>query len=226
MTAQLTGAIHIIDSDPAVRAGLARSLAAFGIACRLHATGDDALRALGPATVCIVAEAELPDMDAVELIAEAALRGCTAPVLVVTAEGDVEAAVRAMKAGAADCVAKPLPAATLAERVRGCLAAETPEAQRRQRARDADRRLALLSRREAEVLRLIVEGKQSKTIAWELGISIKTIEVHRARIMEKTGCGSIVALGRLWEAAACLRERSAQPVRRPVPAEDLCLAVS
>lgn len=200
--------VHIVDGDLATRSTFARILGAVGLTCRVHASGADALAALGAGSACIVAECDLPDMDGTELIAEAVARGWDLPVLIMTAHGDVEAAVRAMKSGAVDCLAKPVLGTALAERVLACLSAESPEAQRRDRGRDALRRLSTLSRRESEVLRLIVEGKQSKTIAWELGISIKTIEVHRARIMEKTGCNSIVALGRLWEAAEQFRQRT------------------
>lgn len=212
------GIVHIVDGDLVTRSNLARVLGTVGFTCRVHATGSDALAALGTGSSCIVAECDLPDMDGTELIAEAVAHGWDVPVLILTSHGDVEGAVRAMKAGAVDCLAKPVLGTALAERVLTCLSAESPDAQRRDRGRDATRRLSMLSRRESEVLRLIVEGKQSKTIAWELGISIKTIEVHRARIMEKTGCNSIVALGRLWESAEQVRQRAvpAPVVRVPL----------
>ncbi|SMH56824.1 response regulator transcription factor [Azospirillum agricola] len=208
MLTQTACLVHIVDGDLPTRSTLARALGAAGIACRVHSTGADALTVLGTASACLVIRSSLPDMTARELMAEAALQGHDLPVLVVTDQGDVEAAVGAMKAGALDCLAHPFTTGTFLERVRACLASENPQAQQRDRGRDASRRLGLLSRRESEVLRLIVEGKQSKTIAWELGISIKTVEVHRARIMEKTGCRSIVGLGRLWEAAEMLRARN------------------
>lgn len=225
MLMQTACLVHVVDGDLPTRSTLARALGAAGIACRVHSTGADALSVLGTASACLVVRNTLPDMTARELMAEAALHGHDLPVLVVTDQGDVDAAVGAMKAGAVDCLAHPFTTGVFLERVRACLASENPHIQQRDRGRDATRRLALLSRRESEVLRLIVEGKQSKTIAWELGISIKTVEVHRARIMEKSGCRSIVGLGRLWEAAEMLRARSlpwslpsAVPAR-PVPVE-------
>ncbi|CAO3416592.1 response regulator transcription factor [Azospirillum doebereinerae] len=208
MLLQTACLVHVVDGDLPTRSTLARALGAVGIACRVHSTGADALSVLGTGSACLVIRNALPDMTAQELMSEAALNGHDLPVLVITEQGDVDAAVGAMKAGAVDCLAHPFQTATFLERVRACLASENPQAQQRDRGRDAARRLTLLSRRESEVLRLIVEGKQSKTIAWELGISIKTVEVHRARIMEKTGCRSIVGLGRLWEAAEMLRARN------------------
>lgn len=210
--------VHIVDGDLLSRSTLSRALGAVGIACRVHSTAADALAVLGTASACIVLRSDLPDMTAIEFMAEASLHGHDLPVLVVTEQGDVDAAVAAMKAGAMDCIAHPFAIPPFLERLRACLASGNPQAQQRDRSRDAVRRLALLSRRESEVLELIVEGKQSKTIAWELGISIKTVEVHRARIMEKTGCRSIVGLGRLWEAAEMLRGRDmphALTVRQP-----------
>ncbi|KAA0580539.1 response regulator [Azospirillum sp. B21] len=209
--------VHIVDGDLLSRSTLSRALGAVGIACRVHSTGADALAVLGTASSCIVVRNDLPDMTAIEFMAEASLHGHDLPVLVVTEQGDVDAAVAAMKAGASDCIAHPFAVPAFLDRLRACLASGTPHAEQRDRGRDAVRRLALLSRRESEVLELIVEGKQSKTIAWELGISIKTVEVHRARIMEKTGSRSIVGLGRLWEAAEMLRGRDlprALPIRQ------------
>nr|WP_295828981.1 LuxR C-terminal-related transcriptional regulator [uncultured Azospirillum sp.] len=210
--------VHIVDGDLLLRSTLSRALGAVGIACRVHSTAADALAVLGTASACIVLRSDLPDMTAIEFMAEASLHGHDLPVLVVTEQGDVDAAVAAMKAGAMDCIAHPFAIPAFLERLRACLASGNPQAQQRDRSRDAVRRLALLSRRESEVLELIVDGKQSKTIAWELGISIKTVEVHRARIMEKTGSRSIVGLGRLWEAAEMLRGRDlphAIPMRQP-----------
>lgn len=214
--------VHIVDGDLLSRSTLARALGAVGIACRVHSTGADALAVLGTASSCLVVRNELPDMTAIEFMAEASLHGHDLPVLVVTEQGDVDAAVAAMKAGATDCIASPFVVPAFLERLRACLSDGSPQAEQRDRSRDAVRRLTLLSRRESEVLELIVEGKQSKTIAWELGISIKTVEVHRARIMEKTGSRSIVGLGRLWEAAEMLRGREMpRPpmVRRPAMME-------
>ncbi|PWC33663.1 LuxR C-terminal-related transcriptional regulator [Azospirillum sp. TSO35-2] len=222
MPMQTACLVHVVDGDLLSRSTLARALGAVGIACRVHSSGADALAVLGSGSSCIVLRSDLPDMTAGEFIAEAALHGHDLPVLVITDHGDVDAAVAAMKAGAADCIAHPFAIPAFLDRLRACMSSGSPFAEQRDRGRDAVRRLALLSRRESEVLELIVEGKQSKTIAWELGISIKTVEVHRARIMEKTGCRSIVGLGRLWEAAEMLRARDlprtvAMPVAMPLP---------
>lgn len=226
---QTTCLVHIVDGDLLSRSTLSRALGAVGIACRVHSTAADALAVLGTGSSCIVLRSDLPDMSAMEFIAEASLHGHDLPVLVMTEQGDVDAAVAAMKAGAVDCIARPFAIPAFLERLRACLASGSPHAQQRDRSRDAVRRLALLSRRESEVLELIVEGKQSKTIAWELGISIKTVEVHRARIMEKTCCRSIVGLGRLWEAAEMLRGRDLSPalsIRQPAQAAMMEVAAS
>lgn len=184
-----------------MRVALQRMLGVMGVDCRTYSTAEEFLSAADDANGCVVADIHLPDMDGITLVETMESRRIDCPVLVMTGHADIDLAVRAMKAGAVDFLAKPFASDVFAEKVRACLAVEQLRARRRERRRNAGLRLSSLSHREAQVLRLVIDGKQNKSIAWDLNISIKTVEVHRARVMEKTGASSIVELVRLWEIA-------------------------
>ena len=197
----VTATVHIVDDDEAMRTALQRILGKMDVDCRTYATAEEFLSAAGKANGCVVADVQLPDMDGITLVQTMESHGIDWPVLVMTGHADINLAVRAMKAGAVDFLAKPFARDVFVEKVHACLAIEQLRARRRERKRNAGLRLSSLSQREAQVLRLVIDGKQNKSIAWDLEISIKTVEVHRARIMEKTGSTSIIELVRLWEIA-------------------------
>lgn len=193
--------VHIIDDDEAMRSSLRRIVEAQDFACRTYPTAGAFLAEAEDTSGCVVVDVQLPDMDGLQLLDAMRERMIDFPVLVITGYADVELAVRAMKAGAVDFLSKPFTTGTFIEKVQSCLVVERMRASRRQRQRDAVSRLRTLSGREEQILRLVLEGKQNKAIAWDLSISIKTVEVHRARVMEKTRTGSVVELARLWEVA-------------------------
>ncbi len=201
--------VYIVDDEPEVRAALERMLLADGLACRTYGSAEELLAVANEIDGCVVADVHLPDMDGITLVGALEARHPDCPVLVITGQADIDTAVQAMKTGAVDFLAKPFGRTAFLDKIRACLVARRARKTRRQRSRHAEHLLTSLSDRERQVLRLVIEGKQNKAIAWELDISIKTVEVHRARIMEKTGSGSVIDLGRLWEAAD--REPGADP---------------
>lgn len=205
------GMVHIVDDEEGMRSTLQRVLDARGYACRTYPTAGAFLAEADGASGCVVTDVHLPDMDGLTLLERMTERLIDCPVLVITGFADIDLAVRAMKAGAIDFLPKPFTVAVFVEKVEACLAVERLRTSRRERRRNAVSRLGSLSGREAQVLELVVEGKQNKTIAWDLNISIKTVEVHRARIMEKTGSASVVELARLWEIAG--RDSGFKPSR-------------
>ena len=180
-----------------------RMLLADGLAYRTYGSAEELLAVVDEIDGCVVTDVHLPDMDGIALVGTLEARRTDCPVLVITGRADVDTAVQAMKTGAVDFLAKPFGRATFLEKVHACLMVQRARTARRQRARHAEHLLSSLSERERQVLRLVIQGKQNKVIAWELDISIKTVEAHRAHIMEKTGSGSVIDLGRLWEAAGC-----------------------
>ncbi|WP_051341204.1 response regulator transcription factor [Azospirillum halopraeferens] len=193
--------IHIIDDEAPVRAALHKALAAAGHRCRSYESGEQFLEAeVGPRD-CVVADMYLPDMSGIALLETLSERGQIAPVLVITGQATIELAVRAMKAGAVDFLAKPFATRDLAEKVDTCLAIGRLRAAERERRQAAAEKLSSLSEREIEVLGVVIEGKTNRAISDILCISVKTVEAHRARIMEKTGALSLIHLTRLWDTA-------------------------
>ena len=190
--------VHIVDDEEAVRNSLAFLLGASGFAVRTHASAAAFLEiAPGIKNGCLVTDLRMPDIDGVELLHRLNAAGIMLPTIVVTGHGDVHMAVEAMKNGALDFIEKPFSDEVLIESIRravdkanSLLDADAVTA----RTRD---RLATLSEREIQVLRGVVEGRANKTIAFELGISPRTIEVYRAGLMSKMQTKSLAELVRM-----------------------------
>jgi len=189
--------VFVVDDDPAVRDSIALSLklAGYGVkdfdSAKAFLASGDALR-----KGCLVTDIRMPDMDGLELQEELVRRDSKLAVVVITGHGDVPLAVRAMKAGAVDFLEKPFAREVLIGAVSRALAlAEKPGPD--PRAQEARERLNSLTPREREVFALVVAGKQSKVVAYELGASPRTIEVHRARMMKKMQAGSLQDLVRM-----------------------------
>ncbi|WP_286192078.1 response regulator transcription factor [Roseomonas genomospecies 6] len=193
--------VHIIDDDSSIRRVLANTLSSVKIKSHAYGTAAEFLESGPHIGGCVIMDVRLPDMDGICLVETLRKQNFDLPILVVTGYADIDLAVRAMKAGAVDFLAKPFSNDTFLEKVGNCLAIERARARIHTRRRNAAERLSSLSGRESQVLRLVIGGKQNKCIAWDLGISIKTVEVHRAHIMEKTGAATIVDLARMWEIA-------------------------
>jgi two-component system response regulator FixJ len=194
--------VLIVDDDEAVRESLAALLVSYGYAVT---TFPSALHFLArcdrSASGCLIADVRMPEMDGLELQEKVGSDFPNLAVVIITGHGDVPIAVRAMKAGAVDFIEKPFTEETITETVKSAL--EQAARTRRQPGDPADgaARLDQLTPREREVLDGLVAGLPNKTIAYELGISARTVEVHRARVMEKMQARSLSALVRIALAA-------------------------
>jgi two-component system, LuxR family, response regulator FixJ len=190
--------VHVVDDEEAVRNSLAFLLGAAGYAVRTHASAAAFLEiASSIRNGCLVTDLRMPDIDGVELLRRLGTQGSMLPAIVVTGHGDVQMAVEAMKNGALDFIEKPFSDEVLLESIQRAVdkATSTLDAEAAQeRVRD---RLATLSEREVQVLRGVVEGQANKTIAYELGISPRTVEVYRAGLMNKMQAKSLAELVRM-----------------------------
>jgi len=197
--ARAARAVHVVDDDDAVRRALALLFRSAGIAAATHASGLAFLEALPSlpegAVGCVLTDVRMPGLDGLELLRRLKQRGFRRPVVVMTAHGDVSTAVRAMRAGALDFVEKPFDDEALLAAVEAAL--KPPRASGPAGAGDAAARIAALSPRERQVLDLLIAGKPNKLIARDLGLSPRTVEVHRRRMMARLGVGSLAEAVRL-----------------------------
>jgi two-component system response regulator FixJ len=190
--------VCIVDDDRAVLAALSSLLTAEGYAVRAHESARTFLDMIQQDDCgCLVADVRMPEMSGLDLLAEMKERRVSMPVIVITAHGDVSLAVAAMKRGAVDFFKKPFEGGALLDSVRAALAREESEPAPDAETQMIKERFATLSKREKEVLAALLNGQPNKTIANELGISKRTIEVHRANIMKKTQATSLVELVRM-----------------------------
>lgn len=184
--------VYIVDDEEPVRKALSLLARSEGLASACFDSAKSFLAAfddLGPG--CLVLDVCMPDMTGLELQEELRERGFELPVIVVTGHGDVPTAVQAMKAGAADFVEKPLDSEDLMMRVQQCLNGEAERRTTRQGIEEARELLSLLTPRERQVAEGLVAGKRNKEIARDLFISFRTVELHRAKIMEKLNANSV-----------------------------------
>jgi two-component system response regulator FixJ len=179
--------IYIVDDDPAIRRSLERLLDAAGFQAVSYATPKAFLGVAGDLPVgCALLDLRMPEMDGLEVQAHLLLINPDLPVIVMTGQGDVQAAVRAMKAGAVDFIEKPYSDDALIAAIESALKGGV----RKDRTGDMTAAAALidtLSPRERQVLEALVAGQPNKVIAFDLGISVRTVEVHRARMMDRLG---------------------------------------
>ncbi|TBW34607.1 response regulator transcription factor [Siculibacillus lacustris] len=194
-------AVHVVDDDPAIRDSLAWLLTSCGLLVTVWASGEDFLAAWSAAMRgCVVLDVRMGGLSGLDVLARLAAAGSLLPVIVLTGHGDVPLAVRSLKHGAFDFMEKPFDPAELTARVRAALDLETRRHADHLQARDLHARLDSLSPREREVMELMLGGSLNKQIADEIGIALRTVELHRARILEKFAVRSAVELaGRLAE---------------------------
>lgn len=189
--------VHIIDDDEAIRDSLVFQLETSGYAVRAYGSAEDFLADLPKAAGCVITDVRMPGMSGLELIQRLKTIGFHQPVIVMTGHGDIPLAVEAMKAGVIDFIEKPLDEVILMRSVRLALAAAaTPEQEASER-RALQTRFKSLSPREHDVLIGVLAGKANKVIAFDLGISPRTVEVYRAGLMSKTGASSLSELVRM-----------------------------
>jgi two-component system response regulator FixJ len=190
--------VYVVDDDEAIRRSLTFLLRTAGIPSQSYDSALSFLRdveRLAPG--CIITDIRMPGMDGLEMVRRLKEKDVPHPVIVITGHGDIPLAVEAMKAGAIDFIEKPFRDEVLLAAVRTALNVEEKAS-----ANDAARRryqdvFANLSPREQEVLRSVVEGKTNKVIAYDFGISPRTVEVHRANMMMKSGARSLSELVRM-----------------------------
>ncbi len=203
--------VFLVDDDDALRESLALLLTGAGFQVRAFQSGHSFLDSYSENEPgCLVLDLRMPDMNGLELQEALLRRGFAPPIIFLSGYGDVPATVRAIKGGATDFLEKPVENSFLIERIRQAL-----EEDRKQRAAAADERLiqdlySNLTAREREVMLFATKGFANKEIAEHLGISPRTVENHRARVMEKMQAGNIAELCHM--AAVCLFSR---PERTP-----------
>jgi two-component system response regulator FixJ len=179
--------VHIIDDDDGVRRVLAYALGNAGFASRIYASADLFMRgAANAAPGCVITDLRLPGLTGMDLVKRLKSEGVPHPVIVITGHADVELAVEAMKAGAADFLEKPVRPAAVVDAVKGVLARQERSNAYAQEAAAYRRMLATLTPRQKDVLEGVLAGKLNKTIAHDLGISVRTVEGYRADIMTRT----------------------------------------
>ena len=198
--AESRSVVFVLDDDESVRRGLDRLLRSDGLDVECFASATELMaRPLPARPACIVLDLRLPGGSGLEVQDELARAGWDSPVIFITGYGDAGSSVRALKAGAVDFLEKPVSDQTLLEIVHAALN-RSRKARRQQSEREAIRaRFDLLTPRERDVLRLVLRGLLNKQIASELGISEKTVKIHRGHVMGKTGVGSVAELVRQAE---------------------------
>ncbi len=191
-------AIHIVDDDEAVRHSLAFLFDTAGLPAHTYDSATAFLDvAPGLGAGCVVTDIRMPGLDGLGLQRRLRELGIGLPVIVMTGHGDVPLAVQALKAGAVDFIEKPFDDEALLSIVRAALAQSRAAHAAATAAEAIGQRIARLTPRERQVLDALVAGQPNKTIAYDLGTSPRTIEVHRARVMEKMGARSLAELVRM-----------------------------
>ena len=194
--------IHIVDDDDAIRRSASFMLKTSGFDVRTWASGVAFLKdAREVEAGCILLDVRMPEMDGLQVQQALLESGIAMPVIVLTGHGDIGIAVRAMKAGAVDFIEKPFEKAKLLEAIEAGFAQLGDRAGRADRALDAATAIAALTDRERDVLEGLAQGLPNKTIAYDLGISPRTVEVHRANLMTKLAVRSLSDALRLAFAA-------------------------
>ena len=194
--------IHVVDDDAAVRRSLQQLLHSVGLGCAVYETALGFLEAASSLEDgCLLLDLRMPGIDGLELQALLNRLGFRLPILVMTGHGDVATAVQAMKAGAVDFIEKPCDDERLLGAIRRALTVAGPAARNRETAAAAQR-IATLSARERQVFDALTVGHPNKVVAFDLGISVRTVEVHRARMLERLGVRSLAEAIRLAVLAA------------------------
>ena len=190
--------VHVVDDDPAVRDSLAFLLDTAGFVSRLYESALALLEeADGLAPGCIITDVRMPEMNGLEMVRRLSDLGVRHPVIVMTGHADVPLAIEAVRAGVKDFIEKPFDDEALLASVRSALSQGFEAAQQDEQAQDIRTRLDSLSAREQQVLDGLVAGQANKVIAYDLGISPRTVEVYRANVMTKMEARSLSELVRM-----------------------------
>lgn len=197
--------VFVVDDDHAMRDSLRYLLESVQLRCEAYASAEEFLENFdNSGNGCLLLDVRMPGMSGLALQQELAVRGASIPIIFLTAHGDVPLAVRACKAGAVDFLEKPFSDGLLLELVREALAKDRAACEDKAEVSDFVARMASLTAREREIMGRVVEGRTNKEMATELNVSPRTIEVHRARLMDKLSVESVATLVRLHLRAAVL----------------------
>lgn len=184
--------VFVVDDDDEVRDSLRWLIESVGLQVRSFSSAQSFLDSYtDSAPGCLVLDIRMPGMSGLDLQEELSGRGIELPVIVVTAYGDVQTAVRAMKAGAVDFVEKPIGEQGLLDQIQKAIAEDLKNNEKRAVQREVKQRYERLTPREKEVMALVVDGLSSKEIAQQIDVSFKTVEAHRAKIMRKMEAKSV-----------------------------------
>ncbi len=204
--------IHLVDDDEAIRRSVSFMLRTSGYLVKTYPSGVEFLGVAKDAvTGCILLDIRMPEMDGLEVQQALKERGVLMPVIIMTGHADVNLAVQAMKAGAVDFIEKPFEKTVLISAIEEGFARIDQAGRRHARADEAKVRLEPLTPREYDVLKGLVRGHPNKTIAYDLGISPRTVEIHRANLMGKLGVPSLSEALRIAFAAGLGDEEEAGP---------------
>lgn len=191
--------VYVVDDDADVRDSLCWLIESVGRSVEAFGSADAFLARVGagPMAGCVVADLRLPGMSGLEMVEQMQAAGVALPVIMITGHGDVSAAVRAFKTGCIDFIEKPFSDQALLERIRAAIEIDAEQQRDQTKQADIHERLDKLTPREQQVMSMVVVGKLNKQIASELGLSHKTVEVHRAHVMNKMGAASLAELVRM-----------------------------
>lgn len=193
-----TSTVYIIDDDRMARESLKWLIESAGLPVQMFDHGLDFLSQVNPSmSGCVLLDVRMPDINGMELYAKLKLRNIILPVIFVTGHADVAMAVRAMKAGAFDMIEKPYNDALMLERIQSAITQDQDSRGNHKRVNAIQACADQLTPREEEVMRYVLDSTQNKVIAVELGISIKTVELHRANLMTKMQAKTSTELVRL-----------------------------
>jgi len=187
--------VFIVDDDPAIRFAMQALMDSVNLSHEIFESADDFLAKIDDARPgCLVLDIRMPGLGGLELQEELLKRGSTLPIIFITGHGDVPMAVDAMQKGAVDFIQKPFRDQDLLDRIGEALKTDKERREAQQKHAEVANRVAKLTNREREVFDLVVTGKPNKVIAYELGVSQRTVEIHRARVMEKMQARSLADL--------------------------------
>lgn len=190
--------VWIVDDDEAMRSSLKWLIESVGMRVESHPSADAFLKLHYPGRFgCLLLDVRMPGMSGLELLEHMAEKQMMPPTIIITGHGDVPMAVRAMKSGALDFIEKPFNDEVLLDAIRRSLTYEEERREVSSEVADLNARMTHLTPREHEVMAMVTDGMSNKEIANTLGVSAKTVEAHRARVMEKMQAGSLAELVRM-----------------------------